>query len=220
MNDHVKETEYYGHPRREMIPLVPETAGTILDVGCGAGAFAASLREARGEGLEIWGLEMDPAAARLAEGILDHVHVGDAAKILPNLPEGHFDCIVCNDVLEHVADPETLLRALRPLLRPGGRIVASIPNVRYFFNVIDLVVHGRWEYTDEGILDRTHLRFFTRASIRKMFADCGYGIERMAGINATGSLKFQAVNLLTFGRWQDMKFLQFAVVGTPISDGK
>ncbi|MBU8871117.1 MAG: class I SAM-dependent methyltransferase [Gemmatimonadales bacterium] len=209
----MKESEYYGHPRREMIAHVPAAAGTVLDIGCGSGTFAASLRQERNPDLELWGVEMDPDAARRAAKILDHVHVGDAAKILPDLPKGHFDCIVCNDVLEHVAHPDTMLRAIIPLVRPGGRIVASIPNVRYFFNVLDLVLHGRWEYTDEGILDRTHLRFFTRSSIESMFAECGFEIESMTGINPTGSIKFKIVNLLTLGRWQDMKYLQFAVVG-------
>ena len=216
----MKDPEYYGHPRREMIPHVPASAASILDIGCGAGAFAAGLREARSATLEIWGVEMDPEAARRATEVLDQVHVGDVREILSDLPPGHFDCIVCNDVLEHIEEPQAVLRALQSLLRPEGRIVVSIPNVRYFFNVLDLVVHGRWEYTDEGILDRTHLRFFTRSSIRRMFTDCGYELEHVTGINATGSLKFKLVNLLTLGRWRDMKYLQFAVVCTAVRNGK
>ncbi len=208
----MKEPEYYGHPRREMIPLIPASAGSVLDIGCGAGAFGAALREARGDELELWGVEMDPGAAGRAAEVLDHVQVGEASAILSELPVGHFDCIVCNDVLEHVVDPGAMLVSLGPLIRPGGRIIASIPNVRYFFNVLNLAVHGRWEYTDEGILDRTHLRFFTRSSIQILFAQCGYEIESMTGINPIGSLKFKMVDLLTLGLLQDMKYLQFAVV--------
>jgi hypothetical protein len=95
-------------------------------------------------------------------------------------------------------------------MNPGGRLVASIPNVRYFFNVVDLAVHGRWDYTDEGILDRTHLRFFTRSSMTRLLEECGYDQVISAGINPTGSVKFRLVNLLTLGRWSDMKYLQFA----------
>jgi 2-polyprenyl-3-methyl-5-hydroxy-6-metoxy-1,4-benzoquinol methylase len=206
-----KQPEYYGRPRREMLGFVPRDAVRLLDVGCGAGAFAAGLRQARaGTTLEIWGLEMDPAAAARAAEVLDRVLVGDAAGLAGDLPAGHFDCLVMNDVLEHVLDPDDLLRRLRPALRPGGTLVASIPNVRHFPNVVDLAVHGRWDYTDEGILDRTHVRFFTRSSMARLLAGAGFEVLDTAGINPTGSLKFKFVNLLTLGRWADMRYLQFA----------
>ncbi len=210
----MKNPEYYGHPRREMAAFVPHDAKVMLDIGCGAGAFAAGLKE-NGRQLEIWGVEMCPEAAKLAAEVMDEILVGDWASVLPELPLGRFDCIVLNDVLEHVEHPDEVLRRIKPLLSDGGRVVASIPNVRYFFNVMDLVVHGRWDYTDEGILDRTHLRFFTRSSMKKIFQDSGYSVESMDGINPTGSLKFKLMNWLTFGQLSDMKFLQFAVAASP-----
>ncbi len=205
--------EYYGHPRREMAGFVPRSTKVMLDIGCGAGAFAAGLKQ-DGRSLEIWGVEMTPEAAKLATEVLDKVLVGDIVSVLPDLPLGRFDCIVLNDVLEHVIHPEEVLARIQPLLAPGGVVVASIPNVRYFFNVWNLVAGGRWDYTDEGILDRTHLRFFTRSSMKRMFQQKGYRVESMQGINPTGSLKFQLMNVLTLGRWSDMKFLQFAVVAS------
>jgi 2-polyprenyl-3-methyl-5-hydroxy-6-metoxy-1,4-benzoquinol methylase len=207
---------YYGHPRREMEPFVPETAGRVLDVGCGAGAFAATLRAARtGRSLEIWGVELSSAAAARAGASCDRVLVGDAVACLRELPAGGFDCVVMNDVLEHLFEPEPLLREARRVLRPDGALVTSLPNVRYFFNVWDLVVHGRWDYVDEGILDRTHLRFYTRSSLCRLLEDEGFAVQRIQGINATGSLKFELVNLLTLGRWADMRWLQFACVSRP-----
>ncbi|MFT7699053.1 MAG: 2-polyprenyl-3-methyl-5-hydroxy-6-metoxy-1,4-benzoquinol methylase [Candidatus Krumholzibacteriia bacterium] len=216
----VKDPAYYGRPRREMRTHVPADAKLILDIGCGAGAFGAGLKSVRNtesETLSVWGIEMDPIAAERASEVLDRVFVGDAADVMRRLaneggkPEAGFDAVVMNDVLEHVLEPEELLAAASALLRPGGRVVASVPNVRFFGNVVDLVVHGSWEYTDEGILDRTHFRFFTRSSMLAMFARCGYTVEQVTGINPTGSLKFKLMNLLTLGQWSDMKYLQFAI---------
>ncbi len=217
-----KKSLYYRNQRPEMLKFIPDDAAVLLEVGCGTGAFAGSLKKVRqgaGKTLELWGVEMDEDAAREASNILDRVLQGDVATVLPDLPLAHFDCLVLNDVIEHVQDPGNLLRSLRPLLKPGGYLVTSIPNVRYFFNVMDLAVHGRWDYTDEGILDRTHLRFFTRSSMTRLLEECGFGNVTSVGINPTGSLKFRLANLVTLGRWSDMKFLQFACLaraGKPV----
>jgi SAM-dependent methyltransferase len=214
MTSALKAPEYYGRPRREMVPQVPTEARLILDVGCGAGAFGAGLKQEwsrQHRELEVWGVELDAAAAERAREVLDKVLIGDVADVVKDLPVGHFDAVILNDILEHVVAPEGLLAILRPLLRPGGCVVSSVPNVRHFPNVVNLAVHGRWEYTDEGILDRTHLRFFTRSSMIALFEEAGFAVESMVGINPTGSLKFKLMNLLTLGRWSDMRYLQFAV---------
>ena len=207
------QSAYFRNLRPEMLEFIPDDATVLLEVGCGTGAFAANLAQARaaaGVSVEVWGVEMDENSAQEAATVLDRVLQGDVGSVLPDLPTAHFDCLILNDVIEHVPDPSELLRSLRPLLKPGGHLVASIPNVRYFFNVVDLAVHGRWEYTDEGILDRTHLRFFTRSSMMHLLEECGFDSVTSVGINPTGSFKFTLANLLTLGRWSDMKFLQFA----------
>ena len=217
-----KQSRYYRNERREMLAFIPEQASIALEVGCGTGAFAAHLKTVRQEAgtpLEVWGVEMDAAAAGQAALSLDKVLQGDVASVLSDLPAGYFDVIILNDVIEHILEPESLLKSLRPLLKPGGHLVASIPNVRYFFNVVDLAVHGRWDYTDEGILDRTHLRFFTRSSMLNLLAGCGFEVISTVGINPTGSGKFRLANLLTLGRWSDMQYLQFACLaraGQPV----
>ena len=212
---------YYGNPRREMQAFVPQTARRVLDIGCGAGVFGGLLKEARSpeNTPEIWGVEMDPTAAALAESRLDRVLCGDVFTVLSQLEGQRFDAVVMNDVLEHLADPQQLLKAVPGLLAEGGCLVASIPNVRYFFNVLGMAWHGSWEYTDEGILDRTHLRFFTRSSICLLLKECGFRVETMRGINPTGSLKFKLANTAVLGRFSDMRYLQFAVVARPL-DGK
>jgi 2-polyprenyl-3-methyl-5-hydroxy-6-metoxy-1,4-benzoquinol methylase len=207
---------YFTHARPEMQPFVPDSVRRVLDIGCGAGAFGAALKS-RIEGLSVTGVEMDPEAAESARARLDLVLTGDAVAALARMQDQKFDAIVLNDVLEHVMDPEALLRQLRPHVADGGCVVASIPNVREFFTVLDLVLRGRWDYVDEGILDRTHLRFFTRASLPGLFERGGFHLESVAGINRSGSTKFKLFNLLSLGRFSDMGYLQFACVARPVN---
>ncbi len=204
---------YFDHPRPEMRTYIPPGASRILDIGCGTGAFAASLKEQ--SACEVWGIEIDSRAALIANARLDNVLTGDALDQLPALPDHHFDCIVLNDVLEHLVDPERLLEGLVCKLSSTGRVVASIPNARHFHHLWEVVVKGRWEYADEGILDRTHLRFFTKSSLGGLFERTGWDLQRIVGIHATGSLKFKLTNLLTCGRCSDMRYLQFVCVAVP-----
>lgn len=206
-------TGYFARPRPEMVPFVPAVARRIVDVGCGQGCFASRLREERGA--EVWGIELDPLAAGMAVERLDRVLTGDALARVPDLPDAYFDCAVLNDLLEHLYAPETLLRLLRTKLAPGGCVVASIPNVRHFSNLWHLVVDGEWRYADEGILDRTHVRFYTRRSMGRLFATAGYRLTRQAGITPTRSWKFRLINLAALGRLGDTRWLQFACVAEP-----
>jgi 2-polyprenyl-3-methyl-5-hydroxy-6-metoxy-1,4-benzoquinol methylase len=210
------EAGYHTRPRPEMLAFVPAGARRVLDVGCGGGTFAARLRDERGA--EVWGIEISPEAAALAAGRLDRVLVGDAVERLGAVPDGHFDCIVMNDILEHLVEPERLLRAAARKLAAGGCVVASIPSIRHFPHLVDLVLRGEWRYTDEGLLDRTHLRFFTRRSMLEMFAACGYDVRSIAGIHPTRSWRFRLFNLLTLGRLAETRYLQFAVVAAVARD--
>jgi hypothetical protein len=117
--------------------------------------------------------------------------------------------------------PEVALRYARQLLAPGGVVVASIPNIRSFPTIWRLVFHASWEYQDAGVLDRTHLRFFTKSSIVDMFEREGFALEEISGINAFVAvpnirrrfwLLYRLANALLFRKFDDMRFLQFAVV--------
>jgi 2-polyprenyl-3-methyl-5-hydroxy-6-metoxy-1,4-benzoquinol methylase len=193
-----------------MLAFVPAEAQRILDVGCGAGTFASRLKRERGA--EVWGVELDPEAAKTASAEIDRVLVGDALAVLDELPAGTFDCIVLNDILEHLVEPEQLLVGLGPKLTATGCLVASIPNVRHFPHLWQLVVRGEWTYTDEGILDRSHLRFFTRKSIKSLFTQCDYRLDEVVGIHPTRSWKWRLFDLLTLGCLREMRYLQFACV--------
>jgi len=174
-----QDDAYFEFDRPELRELVPAAARRVLDVGCGAGALGAALREERG--IEVSGLELSPAAAAQARGRLDAVVEADLDRLeaLPFEP-GSFDAMVFGDVLEHLRDPHRLLRLLRPWLADDGALVCSIPNVGHWSVVLPLLTQDRWPYADAGLLDRTHVHFFTLAEADLMLRECGFVVESAA----------------------------------------
>ncbi|WP_051471846.1 methyltransferase domain-containing protein [Patulibacter minatonensis] len=167
------EDHYFEHVRPELRVRVPLTAARVLDVGCGAGSLGAALKAER-PGLRVVGLEGFPEAAAEARTRLDEVLEVDLDAIdgLPH-PEGTFDAMIFGDVLEHLRDPQRLLRVLLPHLAPGGVLVCSIPNVKHWSVVHPLLVQDRWTYEDAGLLDRTHVHFFTLEEVGTMLDELG-----------------------------------------------
>jgi SAM-dependent methyltransferase len=173
---------YFNHERPELVALIPDGAGAVLDVGCGSGALGAAIRRER-PGCAVTGIEWFEDAVRRARSRLDEVWRVDlnAFDTLPARP-GAFDAIVCGDVLEHLLDPERTLGVLRPYLAAGGRLVISIPNVRHWSVVFPLLVHDRWEYTDAGLLDRTHVHLFTITELALMLGRAGYRVDAIDSV--------------------------------------
>ena len=190
---------YSRRDRLEIVSLVPQNSRRILDVGCAAGEVGRRLKELGFA--EVIGVEKDAAAAAVAREVYDEVHTGDIVTVGLPYSDGYFDTIIFADVLEHLVEPETILRTMRRLLADDGTIVVSLPNVR-FWGVINNLVEGAWTYTDEGILDRTHLRFFTLQEATKMLEDAGYEIiSRSANVSAEYSrTKLGADGTFSFGR--------------------
>jgi 2-polyprenyl-3-methyl-5-hydroxy-6-metoxy-1,4-benzoquinol methylase len=216
MKDRDKPVGYYSGKRPEMLDFVPPTAKKVLDVGCGEGGFGAALKK---KDMEIWGVEISGESALIAQEHLDRVMVGDVIDLLDALPDRYFDCIVFNDVLEHLVDPYTILLRIKGKLSEAGVVVCSIPNVRYLNNLKKLLLEKQWQYEEWGILDKTHLRFFTEKSIHEMFDRLGYQIVKMEGISALKpSWKFTLLNFFLFGHLSDTLFLQFACVVKVVPD--
>ncbi|MGV7223971.1 MAG: glycosyltransferase [Nitrospinales bacterium] len=174
---------YYGYARPEIQALVSLKAKKILDIGCGAGVFGKELKNR--QKCYVAGIEYAPRAVTRAETVLDKFYKGDAAKIMPVILENSFDTIIMADFLEHIAHPEKILSEVKRILIPGGRLVLSIPNVRHWSVIKDLL-EGRWEYRDAGILDKTHLRFFTWQSILSLLNSAGYQIDSYSGTYLQG----------------------------------
>jgi SAM-dependent methyltransferase len=165
--------EYFSHPRPDVIVAVPETARRIVELGCGAGVVGAAIKER--QACSYVGIEMSPVAAALAARTLDAVLIGDVEAAPLPFPDGSADCVVCADILEHLADPWQMLAELHRILEPGGTIVASVPNIQNV-EILQALVQGRWDYHEAGILDRTHLRFFTRSTFGEALLQAGFVI--------------------------------------------
>lgn len=183
---HPSQQDVYGFEGRpEVAPYLPRSARTVLEIGCGRGGFGPTLRSVYGPHARLVGVEAVPEAAAAARsaGDFDEVVVGFFPEALARQ---RFDLIVLNDVLEHMLDPWAALRACHDFLTPQGRVLASVPSIQYA-PVVWQLVRGRWDYTEAGTLDRTHVRFFTRATMVEMFQDAGYLVQTCAGIAPIGA---------------------------------
>lgn len=174
----VKDQAYFGAARADYVDLLPaDPNARILELGCGNGATGA-LALSHGKAGEYIGIEMFEPMARIAERALTRVHVGDVAQLDLDYPPHYFDALIMSEVLEHLVDPYAVLARLVRLVRPGGLVMASSPNVGHWQVVAQLLV-GQFDYTDAGPMDRTHLRWFTASSYARMFKEAGVVVERV-----------------------------------------
>jgi 2-polyprenyl-3-methyl-5-hydroxy-6-metoxy-1,4-benzoquinol methylase len=163
---------------REFRRLAPG-GGRMLDVGCGRGQLGAAIRDL---GWEVWGVEQSGEACPSARARLDQLieaDLHDQDRIERELGGAAFDGLVFSDVLEHVYDPRTVLESYLRFLRPGGRLFVSVPNMLVWTNRLRLLF-GRFDYSDTGIMDRTHIRFFTFSTARELVRSAGCTVERTA----------------------------------------
>ena len=168
------DPQYHDNARPEIASFVSESPGLVLDVGCGGGATGRLLKQ-KFPGTRVIGIESNPHAADRARAFLDDVIVEpiDTAPVAERLQGERIDLVLLLDVLEHLYDPWRSLVRVRSWLAPETRVLASVPNVRNLVTLDDLAA-GRWDYSPHGVLDITHLRFFTKASLRELFEETGY----------------------------------------------
>ena len=175
-----KNNSYYQNLRPEIYEIVPKSVNKILEIGCAAGGFRLNFAEQ----VDYWGVEPVREAAKQARQKHIKVLCGTYDDVCDQIPDGYFDVIVCNDVIEHMLDPEAFLVSLKSKLAAKGVLVGSIPNVRFWGNLINLLVYHDWKYEDSGVLDKTHLRFFTGKSFRRLMCKTGYETELLEGIES------------------------------------
>jgi 2-polyprenyl-3-methyl-5-hydroxy-6-metoxy-1,4-benzoquinol methylase len=187
----------------------------VLEVGCSSGALTERIAA---NGCRVTGIEMRADAAEKARRFSEQVLVGDLATMPLPLPPSSFDAILLIDVLEHLADPIAALRRLFPLLRDGGRMVVAIPNVAHWLIRFRLL-EGRFDYEDSGILDRTHLRFYTRDTARSMLEGAGLEIHETDVVPDVPLLRFKprlvTANYRIASLLPGLLSTEFFFVGTP-----
>jgi SAM-dependent methyltransferase len=208
-----KPDGYFGHARQDILPLVPRFAETVLEVGCGEGATLNWLRSL-GRCRRTIGVELSPSAgARAAQHVDLVIRGGVEGRTLPIDP-GSVDLLLLLDVLEHLVDPWNTLRSLVSLLSPGGTVVASIPNINHVSAVMPLVLRGRWDYEDEGILDRSHLRFFVRSTAEELLRSANLTITKVAMNGVAWGSKGGLFDRLTLGLCRRFFVEQYLIQAT------
>lgn len=204
-----KRAGYFQSRRVEMLEFVPITANKIVEFGCGAGMFSEQIKER--QNACVYGVDIMSEPLILARQKLDQVFQRDIENGLDFLRGEKFDCAIFIDVLEHLKSPWKVLSDLRNYLVEGGVVVASIPNVRHYEVIKSLILRKRFEYQDEGVMDRTHLRFFAKDDIIDLFQDCSYKVTKITGVQGGFPWKFGLLNKLFFDALSDMQFKQFGI---------
>ena len=204
-----RKDEYYQGIRDDIITIVPDNIRSILDVGCAFGITGERLKKRPGI-KEIVGIEQDRGAYEEARKRLDKVFLGDVQDIDLPYKDGHFDCIIYGDVLEHLVDPWSVLKKHRRFLKDDGIVIASVPNIRHY-RIISRLLQNRWDYEERGILDYTHLRFFTLKSLKEMFFESGYEIEKLI-YKISGSRVMKILNKILLGAPKEFLAEQFLLI--------
>ncbi len=195
-----KPLTYFSGARTSFIDELPlNSKGRLLEVGCGTGDTGLYALEQEKCG---WccGIELNQKAAAEAGTKLHAVIVGDVETIELGLQEEYFDVLILSEVLEHLVSPGAVLNKLYRFLKPGAFVISGSPNVAHYSTVL-MLLKGRWDLTSAGIMDGTHLRWFTPVTYRRMFEGCGYVVESIQPAQPLRP-KARLFNALTGGRWE------------------
>ena len=201
-----KPQEYFQGARFDFIAELPvNPQARILEIGCGEGGTGDLALKGRKCG-EYCGVELLQGPASKAKERITQVVVGDVERIELPWERDSFDVLIMSEVLEHLVDPWTVLKKLRPLLKPGARVFASSPNVSNH-RIIRMLIRGDWTLTDMGMMDKTHLRWFTPRSYAALFEACDYVVDSVGQVG-TFSMKAQILSRLTLGRFRHLFITQ------------
>ena len=201
-----KSKNYHKYERPEMLKYLPNRIAKSIEFGCADGLFSKIVKEEFNA--ECWGVVMNQASVLNSEKVLDKVIFGDAMDVIDSLLADYFDCLICNDFLEHLGYPDLFLDKIRKCMKKDAYLIASFPNVRSASNVFEFLFKKDWKYKETGILDNTHFRFFTMKSLKRFLEENDFEIESFQGIRPLSSkgFLFLLLDILTLGYNHDMKY--------------
>ncbi|PIP53204.1 hypothetical protein COX08_02315 [Candidatus Beckwithbacteria bacterium CG23_combo_of_CG06-09_8_20_14_all_34_8] len=171
MNKNTKT--YYSQIRSDVFNMICDGQNKILEIGCGQGKTLQLLKKIKKASFTV-GIDKHYPSIKYAQNIIDKAICCDVEKENIKLEKNSFDYILCLDIIEHLHDPQIFLTNLKSLLKLSGILIVSIPNIRNIQILKNLIVKDSWKYEDKGILDRTHIRFFTKTSFVQLTDNCGY----------------------------------------------
>lgn len=207
-----KSASYFSNARADFVDRLPrDPSARILEIGCGTGATGA-LALSEGRAGNYVGVELFEAAANEAREVLSDVITGNVESLDFSWQPASFDALILSEVLEHLVEPGEVLKKLARFVRPGGMVLASSPNISHW-RVIRELVRGKFELADQGVFDRTHLRWFTPQSFAQMFEDAGFRSDDIGPVTAF-SPRTELISRLTAGRFDHLFMTQIAFQGT------
>ena len=209
-NYSTKENAYFTRVRLDILPLLPSYSESVLEIGCGNGATLRYLKE-QGLCKQVHGMELTEAMGKEAKPHVDQLWVGDAEVLIHSMEASQYNVILCLDVLEHLVDPWSFVAQLSRVLKPGGCVIASIPNLRTFTVIWNLLVRGRFDYASHGIMDQTHLRFFTKKTAIELLNRGELAVDRWEYSPFAPWSKSMILNLCTFGSFRHLLTEQYLV---------
>ena len=210
-----KPQQYFAGARVEFVEALPNLPdASILEIGCGSGG-TGRLAIARGKCARYCGVELDERAAIEATKHLHQVVHGNVEAIELPWPHSFFDGLILSEVLEHLVDPWSTLRRLKSLLKPSSIVLAGFPKVAHH-RVIRMLMRGEWTLAESGVMDYTHLRWFTPKTYRRLFEDTGYEVLAIEGIGLDGP-KTRIASKLLFGCCDWLWVKQMKIVARPAS---
>lgn len=208
-NEKTGDDNYNNTIRYDLVDLIPDVRGIILDVGCASGATMKYLFDLGA--VDVKGIDVSEESLAVARNSGFDVYKIDLNESSLPFEEKYFDTIILADVLEHLLDPWSVLSNIKKYLKDDGVILISLPNIRNYKFVKRLIFQDKWDYAERGILDRTHLRFFTDTTAKKMIAGAGLKIIRTSYSSYKGAF-ISAVNFICRGLIKKFTAVQFYYV--------
>jgi len=209
-----KDRTYFTNIRFDLISLIPKnTSGRILELGAGGGDTLVAIKK-EGIAKEVVGIELNPLPnSNQKNPEIDQFLFGNIETMEIPFEVGYFDVIVCGDVLEHLIDPWAVVNKAARYLKTGGILITSIPNIRYYRAVVEIFGKGNFQYTEHGLFDKTHLRFFCRKDMVRLLSAPTMKVSAVYPIfDLLPASKIRTLNKITFGLFKEFLSMQFVLV--------